>query len=219
MMNNYIKSDWLTSDKVSELHDCNNIRLFAGDIVYILNPEFQLRPGAKCIGIVGYDSRSDNWVIGTLSEEAVSKIDINLDIKCINVYTLSQHLVDDRQIQRVRSVSLNVSRMHIMAIDFDNTLYLGDNFPKIDDNGTWNDHLIMHIKQWLYDYRFRLILWTCREGEELRYAINALASKGIYMDAYNDNLPEVVNAWNGSNPRKVFCHRLIDDTAQCIRIE
>lgn len=218
-MSKYIKSDWLTSDKASELHDCNNIRLFAGDIVYILNPEFQLRPGDKCIGIVGYDSGSDNWVIGTLSEETVSKIDINSDIKCANTYILSQHIIDTRQIQRVRSVSLDVSKVHIIAVDFDNTLYLGNKFPVIDDKGIWNDRLLVHIKTWSADYRFRLILWTCREDEELRYAIQALASQGIYMDAYNDNLPEVVNVWNGSNPRKVFCHRLIDDTAQCICIE
>lgn len=57
-----------------------------------------------------------------------------------------------------------------------------------------------------------LILWTCREGELLKAAIEAAERWGLTFDAMNDNLPEWKAAL-GNNPRKVGANEYWDDRA------
>ena len=57
-----------------------------------------------------------------------------------------------------------------------------------------------------------LILWTCREGQQLQEAVEACKRWGLSFDAVNDNLPEQVSAF-GSNPRKIGADEYWDDRA------
>ncbi len=55
------------------------------------------------------------------------------------------------------------------------------------------------------------ILYTMREGEKLDEAMSWLALRGLHPDEVNDNLPQIVKYYGGSNPRKVFANVYIDD--------
>lgn len=58
----------------------------------------------------------------------------------------------------------------------------------------------------------KLILWTCREGEDLERAIAWCDSLGLSFDAVNDNLPDIIEKY-GCNSRKISCDFYIDDRA------
>lgn len=93
----------------------------------------------------------------------------------------------------------------IIAVDFDGTLSFGE-WPKI---GTPNEKLFQYLiqKQKSGD---KIILWTCREMEDLDAAVLWCEKQGLIFDAVNDNLPEVIARWGG-NSRKVDCDLYIDD--------
>ena len=93
----------------------------------------------------------------------------------------------------------------ILAIDFDGTISLG----KWPDVGPANDRLISYLLDRKRNGD-KLILWTCRAGKALDAAINFCAQHGLYFDAVNDNLPEIVAKY-GSNSRKITCDYYIDD--------
>ena len=57
-----------------------------------------------------------------------------------------------------------------------------------------------------------MILWTCREGEDLERAIAWCDSLGLSFDAVNDNLPDIIEKY-GCNSRKISCDFYIDDRA------
>lgn len=93
----------------------------------------------------------------------------------------------------------------ILAIDFDNTLAYGE-YPAC---GTPNTRLI----EWLKTRKKegdRLILWTCREGQPLKDAVEWCTGQGLTFDAVNENLPEVKEKY-GTDPRKIGCDYYIDD--------
>ena len=58
----------------------------------------------------------------------------------------------------------------------------------------------------------KLILWTCREGDDLETAVKWCQEQGICFDAINDNLPAVIEKY-GCNSRKISCDFYIDDKA------
>ncbi len=58
----------------------------------------------------------------------------------------------------------------------------------------------------------RIILWTCREGDELQAAVAWCRDHGLTFDAINDNLPERVAKYE-NNCRKVFADEYWDDKA------
>ncbi len=91
------------------------------------------------------------------------------------------------------------------AVDFDGTL----SFGRYPDTGPANEGLIDFLiaRKSRGD---RLILWTCREGEALRIAVDFCQAFGLEFDAINDNLPEAVVKY-GVNSRKVSCDFYIDD--------
>ena len=95
----------------------------------------------------------------------------------------------------------------VFAVDFDGTLSFGQ-YP---DAGPANDGLIdfLNTRKSKGD---KLILWTCREGEYLRRAVDFCHDHGLEFDAINDNLPENVEKY-GVNSRKVSCDFYIDDRA------
>ncbi len=96
----------------------------------------------------------------------------------------------------------------IFAIDFDNTLYLG-NYPGIDNN--FNLKLINKIIYLQHKYpESKWILWTCRNNYDLEIAVSSLRRFNIRWDAINDNVEEIKQQW-GTNPRKIYADYYIDD--------
>ncbi len=61
-----------------------------------------------------------------------------------------------------------------------------------------------------------LILWTCRTGKYLDDAVEFCRAHGLEFDAVNDNLPETVAAYGGSNCRKIVADEYWDDCAKLI---
>lgn len=95
----------------------------------------------------------------------------------------------------------------IIGVDFDGTLCFS-NWPAL---GEPNRLLIHYLKQWKAQGN-KLILWTCRSGEDLDSAVQWCRQQGLTFDAVNDNLPEVI-AQYGNNSRKITCDYYIDDRA------
>lgn len=93
----------------------------------------------------------------------------------------------------------------MIAVDFDGTL-CRDAYPQI---GEANLQLIGRLKE-LQRSGDRLILWTCRQGRRLQEAVQFCSDYGLYFDAVNENLPEVV-AQYGSDSRKICADLYIDD--------
>ena len=58
----------------------------------------------------------------------------------------------------------------------------------------------------------KIILWTCREGERLKEAVEWCRGYGLEFDAVNDNLQELKDEF-GNNPRKITADCYIDDKA------
>ena len=56
-----------------------------------------------------------------------------------------------------------------------------------------------------------LIIWTCRYGEYLTDAVNALLEHGIPFDRINDHNPENIRQYGGEAGKKVYAHLYIDD--------
>lgn len=96
---------------------------------------------------------------------------------------------------------------YVVAIDFDGTMHHGQ-WPEIGDT---NDFL---LKKALLakECGVQLILWTCREGDELQAALDWCWEKGLEFEAVNDNT-EARKALYGNNPRKVGYDELWDDRA------
>ena len=95
----------------------------------------------------------------------------------------------------------------VFGVDFDGTLSFGQ-WPGC---GPANDGLIDFLirRQISGD---KLILWTCREGNDLEVAVDWCQQMGLIFDAVNDNLPEVIEKY-GCNSRKISCDFYIDDKA------
>lgn len=95
----------------------------------------------------------------------------------------------------------------IYACDFDGTL-CESIFPGIGSpNMALIKHLIKRRKQ-----GNKVILWTCRVNERLQEAVEWCKSYGLEFDTVNENLPEMVEYWDGES-RKVFADVYIDDKA------
>lgn len=95
----------------------------------------------------------------------------------------------------------------VYGVDFDGTLCFS-NWPEL---GEPNLELIYYMinRQKCGD---KIILWTCRDGQQLEQAVEWCRNYGLYFDAINDNLPEIAEKYGG-NSRKIFCDYYIDDRA------
>ena len=94
----------------------------------------------------------------------------------------------------------------IIAVDFDKTISLGD-WPGC---GPPNKPVIEALKKRQADGD-KIILWTCRAGDELSAAVAWCRIYGLEFDAVNANLPDVLEAWNFKDTRKVFADEYWDD--------
>ena len=92
----------------------------------------------------------------------------------------------------------------IVAVDFDGTLSLDAQYPNI---GRFNTHLYEALMK-LKGIGWSIVLWTCREGKELREAVIWCANNGLEFDAINENPSHVP-----FKSRKVVADMYIDDRA------
>lgn len=98
------------------------------------------------------------------------------------------------------------SRAYIIyAVDFDGTL-CENLYPAI---GEPNRALIDYLKK-QQSVGDKLILWTCRDGMDLKMAVGWCREQGLVFNAVNDNLPDIKKAY-GTNPRKITADVYIDD--------
>lgn len=93
----------------------------------------------------------------------------------------------------------------VLAVDFDGTL-VQDRFPMI---GEINKPIWDAVSK-AHQEGYKLILWTCRNGETLLNAVEFCAARGLHFDAINENIDEVKVLYGGDT-RKVFADLYIDD--------
>lgn len=95
----------------------------------------------------------------------------------------------------------------IFAVDFDGTL-CENKFPAIGKEIKRNtDFLRKYVQNSPHN---EWILWTMREGDRLKEALEWLESIGLKPDAVNDNLDRLKAEWQ-NNPRKVYADFYLDD--------
>lgn len=94
----------------------------------------------------------------------------------------------------------------IYAVDFDGTLSQGAPFPEV---GTPNKPLFTMLKSEKAGGA-RIILFTCRTGVDLKRAVAFCEDNGLFFDAINENLPELIEAYGGDT-RKINADYYIDD--------
>lgn len=98
----------------------------------------------------------------------------------------------------------------IIAVDFDGTL-CENKWPEI---GEANEDMIYYLRKRQAEGG-KLILWTCRVGDMLQKAVNWCYNHGLFFDAVNENLPEIIESF-GSDTRKIFANEYIDDRNRLI---
>ena len=95
----------------------------------------------------------------------------------------------------------------IIAVDFDGTL-CENKYPAF--GAPRKDVINRLLKE--QQAGARVILWTCRRGEDLAAAIYWSLEQGLVFDAINENLKETVEYF-GSDSRKIFADEYWDDKA------
>lgn len=93
----------------------------------------------------------------------------------------------------------------IIAVDFDGTI-VEHRYPKIGDEIPF---AVQTLKMLMED-RHQLILWTVREGDLLKEAIEWCRKRGIEFYAVNRDYPEEDTAHQGFS-RKIKADIFIDD--------
>lgn len=93
----------------------------------------------------------------------------------------------------------------ILAIDFDGTL-CANLFPKIGNP-------VKPVIEWCKEHKAlgdKLILWTCRTGQELDSAVEWCKKQGLEFDSVNENLEEIIKLYGGDT-RKIQADQYLDD--------
>ena len=93
----------------------------------------------------------------------------------------------------------------IIAIDFDGTI-VTNNFPDIGELIPKAKETIKRLK----DEGNILILWTCREGNNLDKALEFCKKEGIEFDAVNENYKQLPFKTSS----KIYADYYIDDRAK-----
>lgn len=95
----------------------------------------------------------------------------------------------------------------IIAVDFDGTL-CENRYPTFGEPR--KDVIEKLIKE--QQAGARVILWTCRRGEDLAAAIYWSLEQGLVFDAINENLKETTEYFGGDG-RKIYADEYWDDRA------
>ena len=98
---------------------------------------------------------------------------------------------------------------YIIAVDFDGTL-VEDAFPEIGalKKDVWRDMERAQVAG------AKIILWTSRDPERLKEAVEYCTNKGFHFDAINENIAEVKILFD-NDTRKVYANEYWDDKAIC----
>lgn len=96
---------------------------------------------------------------------------------------------------------------YIIAVDFDGTL-VEDEFPKI---GKRIDRVWSYVKA-VQNAGAKIILWTSRNGQCLKEAVEYCVQQGLHFDAINENLDECKVLFD-NDTRKVYANEYWDDKA------
>lgn len=96
---------------------------------------------------------------------------------------------------------------YIIAVDFDGTL-VTDKFPEIGEpkERVWTELLDAQKNG------CKIILWTSRDHERLKEAVEFCIKRGLHFDAINENLDECKVLFN-NDTRKVYANEYWDDKA------
>ena len=94
----------------------------------------------------------------------------------------------------------------IIAIDFDGTLF-ENNYPQIG-LPKWN--VINKCKE-LQQQGYELVLWSCREGKDLKHAVAQCESVGLHFNYVNKNPKWAIKMWKGNDCRKIGADFYVDD--------
>lgn len=93
----------------------------------------------------------------------------------------------------------------VIGVDFDGTI-VEDRYPEIGPEIPFaTDTLRMLIKQ-----QHRVILWTVREGELLKKAVDWCRERGVEFYSINKDYPEEKEEWNNHFSRKIKANVFID---------
>lgn len=95
----------------------------------------------------------------------------------------------------------------IIAVDFDGTLCVNA-WPEIGEP----IHSVINYVKRRQANGARIILWTNRTGTALENAVKWCEENGIVLSAVNENLPEIIEAFDGES-RKIFANEYLDDRA------
>ena len=93
-----------------------------------------------------------------------------------------------------------------IAVDFDGTI-VENRYPAI---GRENPFAVRTLKMLQEEGHF-LILWSCREGEEMDAALDWCRQRGLEFYAVNKDFPEENEKENLSFSRKIKADMFIDD--------
>lgn len=115
--------------------------------------------------------------------------------------------MDEMNVKAVETTENKETQPKIIAVDFDGCLAT-NKFPEVGDpiNKT-----ISRLKQEQANGT-KVILWTNRRDKPLDDAVNFCKEQGIHLDAVNENLPEIIEAFGGDT-RKIFANEYWDDRA------
>ena len=97
----------------------------------------------------------------------------------------------------------------IIAVDFDGVL-CQSKFPKI---GPPNYEVISLVRE-LMDCGHEVVLWTTRNGDELKEAVEWCEDRGLHFCAVNEPAPSNATEYADKYPtqsRKVYADAYIDD--------
>jgi hypothetical protein len=93
-----------------------------------------------------------------------------------------------------------------IAVDFDGTIVTHE-YPKIGKPIPFAIETLLRLQQ----ERHRIILWTAREGDLLKDAVDYCLNKGLEFYAVNSNYPEEMALTDVFKPRKLTADLFIDD--------
>ena len=111
----------------------------------------------------------------------------------------------ERKIKMLSIPITIIPNQTVVAVDFDGTVAVTD-YPTIIRPIKEN---IKFIKKLAYLGAI-LVLWTCREGQELEDAVNFCELQDLHFPYVNENPPFRIEKY-GTNPRKIGADYYIDD--------
>ena len=91
--------------------------------------------------------------------------------------------------------------VRVLAIDFDGTITHESKFPAIGEINEDAIEACLRLQK-----KFKLALWTCRNGRALQEAIDACRDYGLEFDYVNESAFE-------TGGRKIIVQAYIDDSA------